>query len=135
MNIHLSTFLIRLSSLGTNPRSPQTALIVPGPPEQVAAGQLQVPLVLGEDAEAVVPGAEAQRVQLLQLGAASGKDGRLNARTPKPPPGETSPDLELLLSSYWVPLVTLEGDVSLFNGDSMHRLHDLERIHLESRLS
>lgn len=41
--------------------------VVLRPSEQVAAGQLQVPLVPGEDSQAVFSGAEAQRVQLLQL--------------------------------------------------------------------
>lgn len=41
-----------------------------------------------------------------------------------------SPDLELLLSSYWVPLVALEGRVGLFDGHAVHRLHDLQRIGL-----
>lgn len=42
--------------------------VVPRPPDQVAAGHLQVPLVPGEDLYTVLFGAEAQRVQLLQLG-------------------------------------------------------------------
>lgn len=41
--------------------------VVPWPPDQVAAGVLQVPLVAGQDPDAVVSGAEAQRVQLLHL--------------------------------------------------------------------
>lgn len=41
--------------------------VVLGPSQQVATGQLQVPLVSGQDPDAVFFGAEAERVQLLQL--------------------------------------------------------------------
>lgn len=41
--------------------------VVPRPSDQVATGHLQVPLVPGEDPHTVISGAEAQRVQLLQL--------------------------------------------------------------------
>lgn len=110
--------------------SPRTGLVFPGPAQQVAAGQLQVPLVPGEDPEAVVPGAEAQGVELLQLQTANGKRAavkELKLKLACVCVKRISPDLELLLSSGWVPLVALEGHVGLFDGHAVHRLHDLER--------
>lgn len=51
------------------------------PSEQVAAGQLQVPLVSGEDPHAVFSGAEAQQVQLLQL--KGGEESSTNTESTK----------------------------------------------------
>lgn len=53
------------------------------------------------------------------------KKAAVRRRNSKPLLHKLTPDLELLLSSYWVPLVALEGDVGLFNGHSVHRFHDL----------
>lgn len=115
--------------------SPRTGLFFTRPPDQVAAGQLQVPLVLGEDPEAVLPGAEAQRVQLVQLRTPHRKKQRLSKiqKKGKMARCQISPDLELLLSSYWVPLVALEGHVGLFDGHAVHPLHDLQTQEYSTR--
>lgn len=46
---------------------------------------------------------------------------------------QISPDFELLLSSYWVPLVALEGHVGLFDGHAVHPLHDLQTQECSTR--
>lgn len=58
--------------------------------------------------------------------ASSPQNGRQKAVC-CPSVGTPPSDLEVLLSSQWVPLAALQGVVNLFDGHSVHGLHHLRR--------